>query len=216
MYDMEPFQSSLNKLPVLEVLGMNDSSEISNSHKKRKREGSNRDNSINKKSKTQKEISENVKPKEPNDPNKSNDLPLTYPTASLNPLNSADIKILIVDDSLLQQKILAGLLKRLGYKSDFVSNGDLAVKRVSLNSYDIVFMDICMPVLDGYGAAKQIKKIDHIPPPFLCASSTQSTTEEEKLKCYQSGFDFCLPKPVSLSQLKQILEIVCNSTTKTK
>lgn len=68
------------------------------------------------------------------------------------------VKILIVEDTLMNQKVISNQLKMLGYGADFVNNGAAALEQLSEKSYDIIFMDCQMPILDGYATTKALRK----------------------------------------------------------
>jgi len=101
--------------------------------------------------------------------------------------------ILIVDDDLTNRIVLRALLKDSGYKSIEVENGELAVEAVEQNHIDIILLDVMMPVMDGYQAAKVIKGRNgrFIPIIFL----TAMTDESALAKCIEAGGDDFLTKP---------------------
>ena len=102
-------------------------------------------------------------------------------------------KILIVDDDLTNRLVLRALLKESGYESIEVENGELAVEAVEKNHIDIILLDVMMPVMDGYQAAKIIKgrSSSFIPIIFL----TAMTDEAALAKCIEAGGDDFLTKP---------------------
>jgi len=102
-------------------------------------------------------------------------------------------KVLIVDDDLTNRIVLRALLKQSGYESIEVENGELAVEAVEKNHIDIILLDVMMPVMDGYQAAKVIKSRGDrfIPIIFL----TALTDEEALAKCIEAGGDDFLTKP---------------------
>lgn len=102
-------------------------------------------------------------------------------------------KILIVDDDLTNRLVLRALLRDSGYESIEVENGELAVEAVAKNHIDIILLDVMMPIMDGYQAAKIIKgRSDRfIPIIFL----TAMTDEAALAKCIEAGGDDFLIKP---------------------
>lgn len=102
-------------------------------------------------------------------------------------------KILIVDDDLTNRLVLRALLKESGYESIEAENGELAVEAVEKNHIDIILLDVMMPVMDGYQAAKIIKSRSDrfIPIIFL----TAMTDESALAKCIEAGGDDFLTKP---------------------
>ena len=110
------------------------------------------------------------------------------------PDSSGDNKVvLVVDDDLTNRMVLSALLKESGYKSLIAENGEEAVNIVNENHIDIILLDVMMPVMDGYQAAKIIKsrQTNFIPIIFL----TAMTDEAALAKCIDSGGDDFLTKP---------------------
>ncbi|VAW68055.1 response regulator receiver modulated serine phosphatase [hydrothermal vent metagenome] len=101
--------------------------------------------------------------------------------------------ILVVDDDLTNRLVLCSLLKESGFLSIEAVNGEEAVQAVEDNHIDIVLLDVMMPVMDGYQAAKVIKsrQTHFIPIIFL----TAMTDEDSLVKCIESGGDDFLTKP---------------------
>ncbi|VAW85622.1 Serine phosphatase RsbU, regulator of sigma subunit [hydrothermal vent metagenome] len=107
---------------------------------------------------------------------------------------------LIVDDEIINRKILGSILKKEGYLCFFAVNGKEAVALFQQESFDLVLMDIMMPVMDGYEATKQIKALEKdvfIPVIFL----TAMTDEEALSRCVESGGDDFLTKPYNSTLL---------------
>lgn len=104
-----------------------------------------------------------------------------------------DKVVLVVDDDLTNRLVLSALLKESGYKSIVAENGKEAVEIVDNNHIDIILLDVMMPVMDGYQAAKIIKskQLNFIPIIFL----TAMTDEAALAKCIDSGGDDFLTKP---------------------
>ncbi len=117
----------------------------------------------------------------------------------------AQLKILVAEDSRVNQMILVRILKKLGLNADVVSNGSEAVVATHENKYDVVFMDVNMPVMDGIEAAWLIV---HSQPandrPFIIAL-TADTTMEEKENCLAAGMDDYVIKPFQLYELLSTL-----------
>jgi len=102
-------------------------------------------------------------------------------------------KALIVDDDLTNRMVLRALLKESGYEYIEADNGERAVEAVENNHIDIILLDVMMPVMDGYQAAKIIKERSDrfIPIIFL----TALTDEAALSKCIEAGGDDFLTKP---------------------
>lgn len=116
----------------------------------------------------------------------------------------SDINILIVEDDPYNQILLEEMLICLGYNNiNIVSNGQMSIEEIKKKSYDLCFMDIKMPVMDGLTATRIIKKSSSSP--YIIGVSA-SVLDSDKNKCYAAGMDGYIPKPIQISLLKTILQ----------
>lgn len=106
-------------------------------------------------------------------------------------------RILIADDDDAILSLISLVLNKEGFDTDTVSNGKDALESVSKNKYDLVILDIVMPLMFGTDAAKEIRQKTDCPIMFLTARST----DEDKLEAYGSGGDDYLQKPFSTIEL---------------
>ncbi|MDZ4406342.1 ATP-binding protein [Prosthecobacter sp.] len=115
-------------------------------------------------------------------------------------------RILLVEDQPLNQKIATMLLQRLGYaKMDIANNGEEAVSMVAQNSYDIVFMDLQMPVMGGVEATRRIRgnfQLKHQPAIIAMTGHALTGVKEE---CRECGMNAFLTKPVSLDDFRRVI-----------
>ncbi len=103
-------------------------------------------------------------------------------------------KALIVDDELTNRLILRSLLKKQGYQTLEAENGEQAVKLYQQEMPQIIFMDVMMPIMDGYSATREIKSLagkKFVPVIFL----TAMTDENSLQACIDAGGDDFLVKP---------------------
>ncbi|WP_431162588.1 response regulator [Flagellimonas beolgyonensis] len=108
-------------------------------------------------------------------------------------------QILIVDDNRVNVKVLKMTLEKLGVNADAVCNGLEAVEAIKNNSYDLVFMDVHMPSMDGFQATKEIRKFNQeIGIIGLSADVTKEAIDEAK----GVGMNDYLTKPISFSKLR--------------
>ena len=115
-----------------------------------------------------------------------------------------NIKILVAEDNKINQIMFGEVLKKAGYQSvDFVENGQEAVDAASSKSYDVIFMDVQMPKMDGYTATKMIKEQATKSLPIIGLSA--NVFKEEKERGIQSGMDDYLEKPINTEKLMQVL-----------
>ena len=114
------------------------------------------------------------------------------------------LRVLVVDDNGINRNILGRLLKRLHVQFDTASNGVRAVSQVKKHSYNAILMDCQMPILDGFGATIQIRKLPHpaCDIPIIAVSAGQ---EGEQAKTVEVGMNGWLSKPVRISELIEAL-----------
>lgn len=115
-------------------------------------------------------------------------------------------RVLLAEDNPTMQKVTALTLKRLGYRPEVVDNGRKAVVSVRSKAYDVVLMDIMMPVMDGLEATRQIRE-DHgrHPAPAIVAL-TANAMEGDRERCIRAGCDDYLSKPVDPRHLAATIE----------
>jgi len=115
------------------------------------------------------------------------------------------LKILIAEDNMINQKLVISLLSKMGYQVDSVTNGREAVEFVSQKKYDIVFMDIQMPGMNGLEATQTILRstIKGNYPRII--AMTANALEEDKEKCFESGMVDYLCKPIKFNEVQQVL-----------
>jgi len=113
--------------------------------------------------------------------------------------------ILVVDDSEINVKLFSQILRRRGLTCDTATNGVDALTKVMENTYDLIFMDCQMPVMDGYKATisiRQLENQDHVPIVALTANALKGDAE----KAYEAGMNEYLTKPIDIVKLDEILE----------
>lgn len=107
------------------------------------------------------------------------------------------LKILVAEDHPINQKLVIFLLKKQGYTIDTVSNGQEAIDALEKQSYDILFMDVQMPIMDGLEATKRIiLKKPNIPNRPVIIAMTANAMQGDKEKCLNAGMDDYLSKPL--------------------
>lgn len=116
-----------------------------------------------------------------------------------------DVRILIAEDNLVNQAILKKMLGKLGFKNvHLAENGKIAVEKLMVSLYDIIFMDCDMPVLNGYDATEHIRKVMGYTNITIVAL-TANSTHEAKQRCVQMGMDDYFTKPVTMKTLSNML-----------
>jgi len=122
----------------------------------------------------------------------------------------SDLKILVVDDNPINQKLASKLLEKINLSVEQAYDGLEAVEKVKRDTYDLIFMDMQMPVMDGITATNEIQKLNPNPFPRIVAMTANAFQEDIEL-CKGIGmFDF-LPKPIDRDKLYAILENISKS-----
>ena len=122
-------------------------------------------------------------------------------------------KILLVDDDELSRRMMELLLTGEGYNYDTASNGKEAISSLQSQSFDIVLMDLQMPIMDGFEATRKIRAWEsgsgHTPIVALSAM----LMEDEIQNCLSAGMDGCIEKPFNTEQLFQLIESYVSQST---
>lgn len=129
---------------------------------------------------------------------------------------STKIKILLVEDNNINKMVATRMLERLGYSSDIASNGKEAVDAVEASHYDLIFMDILMPEMDGLEACRIIKSNPLLQPMPIIVAMTANAMSGDQENYLKAGMDDYLSKPVNLDDLKDKLEKWSNKIFKEK
>nr|WP_229522127.1 PAS domain-containing hybrid sensor histidine kinase/response regulator [Paenibacillus monticola] len=126
---------------------------------------------------------------------------LPSPAAKYGPL-----RILIAEDHPINQKLLLTILQKWGYQADLVENGEQALQAVLLESYDLVFMDLQMPIMSGITAAALIR--DSVPQerqPVIVAVTAYARSEDQE-QCLAVGMQDFISKPFLAAEIERILQ----------
>jgi PAS domain S-box-containing protein len=113
-------------------------------------------------------------------------------------------RILVVDDNVDAARTLDALLRSLGHETLIAYGGAEALRAAAEFCPDLVLLDIGMPEIDGYEVARQLRKLDTVPP-FRIVALTGWGLEADRMKSRQAGFDDHLVKPVNADELAAVL-----------
>jgi CheY-like chemotaxis protein len=111
------------------------------------------------------------------------------------------IGILIVEDNIMNQKVISTMLKTLGYSCDTANDGLSGFNMTKAKKYDLIFMDLIMPEMNGYDAARKILAIDK---KVLIVAFTADNMPDAKRKAELSGIREFIAKPVRIEELKRL------------
>ncbi len=121
------------------------------------------------------------------------------------------LKLLVAEDNLINQKVAQRLLERLGYRADVAGNGLEAVESVRRQRYDVVFMDVHMPEMDGYEATHQIRAFEGASRHTIIIAMTANALQGDREKCLAAGMDGYIAKPVRQADLAAALNVHAQS-----
>lgn len=111
------------------------------------------------------------------------------------------LKILLVEDNVVNQKVTLNQLKSLGYTADVAANGQEALQMLDHIPYDVVFMDCQMPVLDGYSTTQAIRRLEGHDRRIVIIALTANALREDRVRCIHAGMDDYLSKPILKDKL---------------
>lgn len=120
------------------------------------------------------------------------------------PPSYTSLKILLAEDNKVNQKVAVNMFSRLGIKIDLAENGIEAIQMLSKNNYDIVFMDVQMPEMDGIEATKNIiKKMGDSRPTIIAMTANAMTGDKERFLAV--GMDDYISKPIRIHDIEEAL-----------
>jgi CheY-like chemotaxis protein len=123
------------------------------------------------------------------------------------------LKILVADDDQLNRRLMKALLMLDGHQVDVVSNGLEAFDAIKFKRFDIVFMDLQMPIMDGIEASRQIREWEEGGLHTFIVALTASYLPEEGHKLFEVGIDNYIPKPFQMEHLKRMLKYTARART---
>ena len=125
-------------------------------------------------------------------------------TTSETPVLSHKLRILLAEDNVVNQKVALLTLDKLGYRADVAGNGIEVIEALNRQSYDVVFMDVQMPEMDGLTATKEICKQWTKARPRIIAM-TANAMQGDREMCLNAGMDDYISKPIRIEELKRAL-----------
>ncbi len=123
------------------------------------------------------------------------------PESELRPL----LRILVAEDNVATQEVVLLLLERLGHRADFAVNGLEVLQALDREPYDLIFMDVQMPEMDGLETTQRIRELPPERQPVIIAM-TAFAMRGDRERCLAAGMDDYLSKPIQIGQLKAALQ----------
>jgi signal transduction histidine kinase/ligand-binding sensor domain-containing protein/ActR/RegA family two-component response regulator len=114
------------------------------------------------------------------------------------------LQILIAEDNKVNQTVIMMVMKKLGYEVAIVADGLQAVEATKANPYDVILMDVQMPVMDGLEATENIRKLNSEQPVIIAL--TANAMQQDKEQCINAGMDDYISKPIQIERLMEILK----------
>lgn len=121
------------------------------------------------------------------------------------PTRTTPLKILVAEDNPVNRRLIVSLLNKNGYSPDVAEDGQEAVEKAKENKYELIFMDLQMPIMDGITATKKIIELYPEERPKIVAV-TANVLQEDRDQCFEAGMDDFLAKPINNNLLLSILE----------
>ena len=128
-----------------------------------------------------------------------------------------DLKVLLAEDNIINQKVSSIMLQQMGVTCDIANNGEEAVALFKKNNYDIILMDILMPIMDGIQATKEIRlfeKLDNRKDMAKIVALTANAFQQDIDKYLENGMNYYLGKPLRKNDFMLLLNRIFNLTEK--
>jgi signal transduction histidine kinase/DNA-binding response OmpR family regulator/uncharacterized protein YdeI (BOF family) len=125
------------------------------------------------------------------------------------PLNEAQeksLRVLLAEDNTVNQKVALVQLRQLGLRADSVANGLEVLEACNRVAYDLIIMDCQMPEMDGYEATRRLRDREQGSARPTIIAMTAGARQEDRERCFSSGMDDYISKPVRLAELQEVIE----------
>lgn len=139
----------------------------------------------------------------------------SHPAAGLNAFRQSDatatsakksVRLLLVEDNLINQKVATLMLKHMGYSAEIANNGNEAVELISRHTYDLILMDCLMPEMDGLEATRVIRARNDYGATVPIVAMTANAFAEDRQACLAAGMSDYIAKPVREAELSAKLK----------
>ncbi|MBU1700592.1 MAG: response regulator [Candidatus Eisenbacteria bacterium] len=127
------------------------------------------------------------------------------------PQESNSLDILLVEDIVVNQMVASAMLKRAGHSTKIAENGAVALDKLASGEFDLILMDIQMPVMNGFEATSIIRHSDSWYRDIPIIAVTAHTLEEDQKRCLESGMNGYIAKPINNNDLKNVIASVMHA-----
>lgn len=135
------------------------------------------------------------------------------PAAELPDIDASGLNILVADDNEINRIVMIACLKRFNVQPDIALDGKDAIEKCKTKTYDLIFMDCIMPVMDGLQATKSLRENKLISDTTIVAALTANTSESDKITCLEAGMNLFLTKPIQVTAVHDALNKALNKDT---
>lgn len=129
----------------------------------------------------------------------------------LSDYNLGKLKILLCEDNFLNQKLVKNVIHKFGFELDIAENGEIGIDLLSKNNYDLILMDLQMPVKDGYQTTQHIRNKMNLNIPIIAMTAHSLVGEQER--CYNEGMNAYVPKPFKQEALLEAIKLAVSKNT---
>jgi CheY-like chemotaxis protein len=123
----------------------------------------------------------------------------------LDDFSGSGMRVLLTEDNVVNQKVAARMLERMGLRADVAANGREAVRMFEMAWYDLILMDCQMPEMDGYAASEAIRKLERGERRVAIVAMTAEAISGARERCLAAGMDDYIAKPVKMEALAEVL-----------
>src|ERR1700677_5001820 len=134
---------------------------------------------------------------------------VTMPASRISP-SSLSLRILLAEDNKVNQRVAMTMLGKMGHQIKLATNGLEALEQWRQNDFDLILMDVQMPVMTGLQATMQIRREEAIGAHIPIVAMTASAMSEERDRCLAAGMDDFISKPVSYQVIEQMITATCS------
>ncbi len=115
-------------------------------------------------------------------------------------------RVLVVEDNPINRIVIERMLQKLGHSVDIVNDGDTAIQRAQEIHYDLLFMDVNMPGLDGLQATRRIRALPTLHAKVPIIALTASAMANDRQDCLSAGMNDYLSKPINIEGVKRVVD----------